>query len=400
MTCIDADDYLTDSTDFSETDSDEEEAMEFVPEKSKKRKREDPEEEPGEPIDTKSSKFKVRDTCLLLTYKTHIDKDEYFDWFNSEKGETKFLRIAHETGDIHHPYLHSHVLVSLLKQPNWRNPRCLDYKGIHPNIKTIKGGTRSLHWENAKNYLAKEDPENEDLKKVTKPTLEELAESHRYQEDFVLEAVRWYPNKSGQVSQLERLFLNVKRRAKRLRNEEAAKRNAPKIWGWQTTLLDKLLKTEPSSREIVWVWGPPGIGKTSLVKYMKAHHKEEVLTLKGSSAVSSVKYQLAQKMNVEDWDGRAVVLDCPMGAAMTTQDWMTFLEEMKDGDAVSDKYVPTSIERGDAMHLVILSNHPPPVGQGTIADERWADSHEIVGGDLTHRPLTQLLMNKSYPIPQ
>jgi len=102
----------------------------------------------------------------MLTYKHHIDK-KALEAFIKARAPVSFLRIAHESGDAHHPYLHTHVLIQFEGLFRSNNCRVFDIRDarepngrIHPHISRIQD---TRHWCNAKRYLAKEDPENSDL---------------------------------------------------------------------------------------------------------------------------------------------------------------------------------------------------------------------------------------------
>jgi len=128
-------------------------------------------------LDTKAAgdpkKWRLYAQKLMLTYKTHVDKDAMREMIETKtkRPGLKFLRIAHETADSQNPYLHSHVLVDLESRFQTTNCRFFDIideesgETIHPHIKIVGS---YQHWENSKNYIAKEDPEHADL--LTKPS--------------------------------------------------------------------------------------------------------------------------------------------------------------------------------------------------------------------------------------
>ena len=94
---------------------------------------------------------------LILTYKTHLNKALYKDWFKGVVKEyaaprTKilFLELAHETGDKHNPYLHTHVYFELSQPLISRRQRALDYDSIHPNWNYV---TKKPHMLHCKKYL-------------------------------------------------------------------------------------------------------------------------------------------------------------------------------------------------------------------------------------------------------
>lgn len=142
---------------------------------------------PGVPCDP-NRPICFNNASMTLTYKTHLPKQVYKDWFLSHviptytkgsafedgKQEVLFLEMAHETGDKNDPYLHTHVVYQCKVAITTRNAKALDYEGIHPNWTYI---TDKTHMKRAKAYLAKEDPENIHLKDNTQAWKQQVANS-------------------------------------------------------------------------------------------------------------------------------------------------------------------------------------------------------------------------------
>ena len=62
------------------------------------------------------SNAKIANRRLLLTYKTHLDKDAWIEWLTTKTGLTPdFVRLAHETGDKTNPYNHTHCVIDFEK---------------------------------------------------------------------------------------------------------------------------------------------------------------------------------------------------------------------------------------------------------------------------------------------
>ena len=101
---------------------------------------------------------RIQSTRFFLTYKTHLDKDEYKTWME-EKKATNFIRLAHETGS-EGDYAHTHVLMELKEQLRTSDMGWFDYKEIHPNIEYLRPGKA---WRARLKYIAKEDVANQDL---------------------------------------------------------------------------------------------------------------------------------------------------------------------------------------------------------------------------------------------
>lgn len=370
-------------------------------EKVLKRKRAEEEEdleieEPGEEIDMKN--FKVRDTCLLLTYKTHIDKDEYTDWFHSKKAETKFLRLAHENGDKYNKYPHTHVLISLTKQPNWRDCRVLDFKEIHPHWKRISGGTRSLHWKNCLKYLAKEDPDNADLKQKEQVDVLEVVERCKTEAEFLREMTQLDPKTPTKTVSLLSFYNKIKGdqvKRRRIEQRKQMVQKTPVDRPWQQAILKKI-DSPVHPRWMTWVWDPQGdTGKSTLTRYLKAMRPEDCLCLDLTNDARSVGTFLCKRINQEGWEGKAVILDVAASVNPNSQETFRYIEGIKNGDVTSDKYLPEEIFIPEPPHVIVLTNRAPEVTTKDLMD-RWGDIHEIVGTDLIHRPKQHFIDNHFY----
>ena len=86
-------------------------------------------------------KVKWRLQKFILTYKTHIDKEELEAFLTNVCYEKKcggivFLRIAHETADPAAPYPHTHVVVHLEKviEDQTKGHRLFDWPTLDGNI--------------------------------------------------------------------------------------------------------------------------------------------------------------------------------------------------------------------------------------------------------------------------
>lgn len=135
-------------------------------------------EEPGVEVPTDNPNFKLQYRYLLLTYKGHLDKVKYIEWFKdlypTNKQEGIWLRLAYETADAKCPYIHTHVVIDLGYRPCFKSPHKFCYrdpdvpegykwdncKAIHCNIKGLPG---DMAFVDAKKYIGKEDRANADL---------------------------------------------------------------------------------------------------------------------------------------------------------------------------------------------------------------------------------------------
>ena len=81
---------------------------------------------------------KIANRRLLLTYKTHLDKDAWIEWISTKTGTPDFVRLAHETGDKTNPYNHTHCVIDFGKVFQTINMSYFDYENIHPHIRVLK----------------------------------------------------------------------------------------------------------------------------------------------------------------------------------------------------------------------------------------------------------------------
>jgi len=352
----------------------------------KKRKRvEEPDEEPGTAVDLKAKVLRVQCRKILLTYKTHLDKDEYTEWFHREKKPTSFLRLAHENGDEKHPYQHTHVLIHMKETPNWKKATCLDYKGIHPNLKKVASVT---HWKNARKYLGKEDPENQDLLEEEEEELPtEVASRCENELEFLNEMMRQDRTNVKSAPSL----LTIWRVAQRHKVVEKTVTATPKntlYCAWQKEVLSQIMKDPTSPRTIKWIFDTQGnTGKTVFANHLSDFHGDKVLVLPNVSRMDSVAFILSKKLKA-GWKGDTLVFDVARGTPMTTAAALSSLEQLKNGRLISEKYEPTEVEGLNLNHIVVLTNSPPPVGGDHISMDRWDDIHEISpdGTLVPHKP--------------
>ena len=109
------------------------------------------------PILDSEGSFRFQNQKVLLTYKTHLDKDKFADFITKiAKGALKCIYIAHENGkdDPITPYEHTHAVINFGKSIQSRNANFLDFDEIHPHISIIK---TPIQWKKACKYICKED---------------------------------------------------------------------------------------------------------------------------------------------------------------------------------------------------------------------------------------------------
>ena len=107
--------------------------------------------------------FKYSGKAVLLTYKTHIIKEELLKFFLTITTKVKTVRICHETSTKVIPYLHTHALITFSIEYQTTSCRRFDFNGIHPNVRKVWLTKHAWHLKNTIAYLGKDDKEGSNL---------------------------------------------------------------------------------------------------------------------------------------------------------------------------------------------------------------------------------------------
>jgi len=310
------------------------------------------EEEEGKP-------FKLSHQKILLTYSTHINKEDYIRWLTNHvrgqiKGGIKWIRLAHETADPANPYEHTHVVIDFGKRFQTSVVRFFDWPlgNIHPNISLI---LTKVHWNNAVAYLGKEDPENADLRK-DKPSIVAgiLACSSK------LEAMEKYLKSPNQASGISLLYdLKPKRERKKFEFET--------LRPWQSQILGHI-ENDINSRNYYWFWGKANLGKSEFAKHIEDMNFPSYdwihITQFGSGRDSAC---LMSSCLDEDWTERGIIIDLPRGAY--DKELYTPIEQIKNGRFTNLKYQGRPLRWDNRPTIIIFANFPPKVFRSSL--DRW-----------------------------
>lgn len=309
-------------------------------------------EEPGsEAID---DNFRLANKWLLLTYKTHLDKDKYIEWLKEKtKGTVTWIRLAHENADAKAPYEHTHVVTENAKTFNTKSCRYFDYNGIHPNVRRLKC---KRAFTDAKIYIAKEDPANSDLKAENQKNIVEAIMKC----DTTTEALMKYcakPNDApGIIAIRNETTINVRRRTKIV--EPTHK--------WQQELL-KMVEVEPSVRDVIWIYDKKGCaGKSTFTRYIKHTMGSEWYSC---TEVNQCKDLAPIIMNAIEggWKCWGWIFDLPRDAS-DHKGFYSGIECLKNGEITGTKYRGRTVEF-DIPHVVIFANFLPKTH--TMSMDRW-----------------------------
>ena len=79
--------------------------------------------------------------CWHITYKTHVDKDDWLAKFRPQMEGFDTLSYVHENGDVDEdtptPYEHTHIAIKLKKPLDTMQARYFDFRDIHPHFDKV-----------------------------------------------------------------------------------------------------------------------------------------------------------------------------------------------------------------------------------------------------------------------
>jgi len=325
----------------------------------------------GKEVDT-AVDFRLRSKRLILTFKTHLNKERLQDHIEEvSKIKLKFFRAAHETADKENPYLHTHCVIefdckSIDKK---KAQRLFDIfneeftEMIHPNIKVI---VDKRHWENCLNYLAKEDPDNADLKVDKRPLAEIVWAAESIQD--VMKMVK----KPSDVLGLAALY--GYRPIEKVQMEK-------KLKIWELALEKRIFEPAPH-RKIEWWWEDIGnVGKSEFAKYLCTNHPEKA-TFFDTLVYRETAFQMTELFGKQRWKGDTIFIDLPRDF----EEWTTFyrtLEMVKNGMCKSAKYQGGVMIRQHQVHLIVFANFLPDLNK--LSYDRWI-IRKILASELEYPP--------------
>lgn len=328
---------------------------------------------------SKNGKFYLSGQKYMLTYKHHLDKADMEIFLEDIVGcPLKFFRAAWENGDEVTPYEHTHILVDFGKRFQTTDCRKFDIdyitddvnEVIHPNIKNV--GTKG-HWEHCLNYLAKEDPANEDL--LSKPNYVDGILKCKTATD----AIRQFAKEPGQISGVLQAFklkpnaIAVDRTNEFVRWQLQAKERFERLPPLPSPIIDSVEDWDkpfnfPSGhdRKIIVFHNPLGMdGKTFVCKQLMVHDPVKYFMVSGVAQMYHFSTQL-QGAFESGWSGDTLLINLSRSAA----DYKIYdpLEAARDGVITSSKYAGKTL-LWDSVNLVMMLNWMPNLRAMTW--DRW-----------------------------
>lgn len=376
-------------------------------------------------FDTKKSN-KLRLTRAMLTYKTHIDKEALEAFlcdvlYEKKCGEILFLRIAHETADPAAPYPHTHVVIHVSKEicDQTAGHRIFDWPdgNIHPNIHKIK---TNIHLGNAKRYLAKEDPDNADLKEKIDGMARKLLSAESLGQALATSCPKEWTAMIAAFPILKAYFEGVG--DVKYNSDEIRKRLDP----WQLSLFNMLeedfqfvwhtraeraaFREEEYMREkriaeltrrIIVIYNPDyEIGKTFFCKQLAKHNPNRYFSTGGLSNDKDIACLIADGMKA-GWSGKVLLINLPKEQAERMN--YGLLEKIRDGLLTSTKYRPEQLN-WDIQHICIFTNSMPNIF--TMDISRWwvykvtapakGSRDAVLGDTMTTKEIKTILEGHDY----
>lgn len=322
------------------------------------------------------TEFRINNKRLLLTYSQagHFDKALYDLWLRNKCSvPITVLRLAWENGE-NNDNPHTHVVVEWERAFQTRDVRFFDFNDHHPNIKKLNSA-KAL--KDALHYIAKEDPDNADLKRQNEPGLVSLVTRHATLSDAINSEAKSFTDVSG-ITQIFSLRTNQPRRFEWEPTEE-----------WQQQLVASC-EDPPHPRTITWYYDSTGNhGKTAMCKWMFLNYPNDWLICKDMGTSRDAATIVANAL-AKGWTGWGFILDLPRSAENHTRIY-SYLEEIKDGFVTSQKYNGQTCVF-DNPHVIVMANWLPQIG--ALSRDRW-DIRSMDGLPLTLYDVEGLLADRA-----
>lgn len=342
----------------------------------------------------REKKFRVQNKALLLTYKTHIDKDDLYEKLSSFCKNKYKIYIAHENGvgDEITPYEHTHVAIDFGDNFQSTNCRIFDWDGIHPNIQKIGGRGKGLgkEWKIVCKYVTKEDKTielaKEDIIEDEKTMIQRVEMIQKC--DNLTEALKMGMTMS-EINAIKTIYEANRRRPKweylltPLEFLEVDK------WKPFQQDLKKITETKPDDRSVYWIHDTKGHqGKNSFLKWAVKLHGKKYMDVKVMS-LGDIMMGIGQEV-YDGWEGDTILINL----TRTLEDRVTLyqlIEEIKDQIIRWGKFNGGKVVL-KLCHVLVFSNELPRFDM--LSEDRWivkqiidGEFYEYRGGHNINRPL-------------
>lgn len=383
-----------------------------------------------------SNVFRISNSRLHLTYKTHLNFEDWIRWAENKFSKLIEYSMVHETGDENHSYAHTHIYVSFTKRIDsrradvfnykldefndyWHNPEWESYRkdkdekniGIHPEITPVTKDQHRDHLVNVyhkkegtpfTNILSSEEliikVQEEKKANCKKCRKEKYAKKHtcglieyteekpkklglkelqeKFNTDPEFDAISYYAGDDiSKISLVQRALPYVK---KPIGEEPNV------LWRpWQMDVLEILSKTCTNDRLILWFVDITGNGgKSKFTEHLEMFYNIMFLQdLKLSTVACRIRAAYEKGGN----EINTIIIDLPRGYKMEKEHYNT-LEYLKSGKITSEKYDSAKINFTGSYnkppHVLVFSNEVPDVDRLT-PDKLGIHALDRKGVDIT-----------------
>lgn len=342
--------------------------------------------------------FRLQGRRFMFTYATHLNKEEWIRWFSQVTHRVpEFIRCAHERADEECPYEHTHIIIDMGTVYNKRDAtRAFDYPApagyvdrhgrrkefLHPHFKSLPSAKA---FDDAKGYLSKEDPANEDLAHFRRPETRGGVSRNQADSDLVeriwranslQDALRDNVEKVGDTLGIVQLY----------RYRPATESNLPQLapeemWAWQRELVEEVrTPAVPHNGKVIWYFDHDGQhGKERIQKYLVMEDKDEHGRRKwwrntGSCSTKHV-LQAAKDVLRSGWTGHGVLIDMPRARAVNDELY-NIIEQFLNGVFTSSMYEGGTVEMPWTPWVIVFANFWPKIS--ALSTSRWV-LRELVG---------------------
>lgn len=336
-------------------------------------------EKPIGPEDSEK-KFKLQQSRFLLTYKTHINKENLKNFFQKlceeksgkDKPEIKFYRAAHEYGTNNkiekEPYAHTHVVLEFTKNFVSTNQRIFDYEEIHPHIKYCAKNAQTK-FTAFKRYIAKEDPENEDLLKETASLVDKV-----FACENIIDAVK-IAQKPSDINGIISLYQlkPIEKPNPKFYNELGG--SIYNFHTWQKHVYNEMINMTKNSRSITWIYDSTGKSGKSLFAN-ELEMKGIAYRVEGNGGgFKDCAFMLIQAYKTREWDGKNIIFDFPRSVDLKqTTSLYPLMEMICNQSITSSKYKSEKTFVNQKTQVYVFSNYEPQFKNEyglTLSLDRW-----------------------------
>lgn len=300
-------------------------------------------------------KFRFAGTAALLTYRTHIDKDQYRKWFTSTFGAIKCLFIAHETGtSTGVEYDHTHVLFRLERKIDKKNCKVFDFQELHPNINP-KNPHNFTEWNNALKYLMKDD---EDCAEEIREFVPAERVSKIWKSKSIQEAVTRNVQSLNDVRSIIELY---KIRPTTVVKPELTLRPI------QQSICNVIDNTN-DGRSVIWVYDKiGGVGKSMLARYLCVGEPDKYALAKNCTSMKDFATVYKNALQ-RGWTGYCMLFDLTRSVQDYDGGLYSCIEAALDGVVTATKYDSDTFF-GVPSKVVVLANFLPKLQRLSL--DRW-----------------------------